>query len=198
MTINAYKAVQAVILISLANLGLVSCVTNNSDVVHRDVGKFSAASIANPSFKPQTGDTFAWYSSVFVEDSLSGTKVTEDAKRTITKLISKYMSDTNYKIVSSAQNATYLISAMVVVGDRKIQDVAPYFKAHPQIAKSVNNYQDGTLLVAIGKHNQGTASLMWEGAIQAYVVGEDLSKERRVKRLELMIQRLMSGLPKPN
>jgi hypothetical protein len=162
------------------------------------VGKFSAVSVASPSFKPQTGDTFAWYSNVFVEDSLSVTKVTEDARRTITKLISNYISDANYKIVSNAQNATYLISAMVVVGDRKIQDVAPYFKAHPQIAKSVNNYQDGTLLVAIGKHNQGSASLMWEGAIQASVVGEDLSKEQRAKRLKLMVKRLMNGLPKPN
>ncbi|MFT6988941.1 MAG: hypothetical protein ACJASL_000907 [Paraglaciecola sp.] len=198
MSFNAYRIIQAVILISLVNFGLVSCATNSSDVVHRDIGKFSAASVANPSFKPQVGDTFAWYSSVFVEDSFSGTKVTEEARRTITKLISNYMADANYKIVSNAQNATYLISAMVVVGDRKIQDVAPYFKAHPQIAKSVNNYQDGTLLVAIGKHNQGPASLMWEGAIQAYVVGEDLSEEQRVKRLKLMVKRLMNGLPKPN
>ncbi len=198
MTFNVYKITQAFILISLVNLGLVSCVTTNGDTVNRDAGKFSAASIANPSFKPQVGDTFAWYSNVFVEDSLSGTKVTEDSRRTITKLISNYISDTDYKIVSNAQEATYLISAMVVVGDRKIQDVAPYFKAYPQIAKSVNNYQDGTLLVAIGKHNKGPASLMWEGAIQAYVVGEDLSKEQRAKRLELMIKRLMNGLPKPN
>ena len=79
---------------------------------------------------------------------------------------------------------------------RKIHDVAPYFKAYPQIAKSINDYKDATLLVAISR--QGSARLMWEGAIQAYVVGEDLRPEERNQRLKLMIKRLMTGLPKSN
>ena len=197
MRFKLRKTIQIVMLLSLANLGLVSCESHNDERVNQETGKFSAVSIANPNFKPQTGDSFAWYSSVYVGDSLSGTNVTDDAKKAITKLISNYIDDAGYKMVSTTQEATYLISAMVVVGDRKIQDVAPYFKAYPHLAKSINNYQDGTLLVAIGRHNKGTASLMWEGAIQAYVVGEDLSEQQRVKRLKHLIDRLMNGVPNP-
>ena len=64
-----------------------------------------------------------------------------------------------------------------------------------RLASSINNYQEGTLLVAISKHSQAQPELMWEGAIQAYVIGEDLPPEERNQRLKLMIKRLMSGLP---
>jgi len=188
---NVSKSVQCLFLLTITTLGLVSCASH----INRDAGKFSAVSVTNPSFMPQKGDKFAWYMNVFVDDAKSEIKVNEQAKNEIMNLVSKTITDAGYQTISNILGADYLVSAMVILGDETIDKIAPIFKAYPQIADSINNYEKGTLLIAIGRHSGETNSLMWEGAIQAYILGEELTEEQRLIRLERMVKRLMKALP---
>jgi len=175
--------------------GLGSCASN----FNQDGGKFSAVSVTDPSFKPKQGEKFTWYMDVYVDDARSMIKVDKQAKREIMNLVSKSITDTGYQVIPNILGADYLVSAMVILGNESISTVAPIFKAYPQIADSINNYEKGTLLIAIGRYSkEKSMKLLWEGAIQAYILGDELSEEQRITRLDKMVQRLMNSLPKPN
>jgi len=189
-----HQIIQCIALLVVVNLCLVSCASN----ISQDAGRFSAVSLSDQTFKPQEGEQFAWYTDIFVNDVKSEIKVNEQSKRHISDLISKSISDSGYQVINNILGADYLISAMVVLGNDNNQQVAPYFKAFPQIAKSVNDYENGTLLITISRHSGKYAKLMWEGAIQAYILGEELTEEQKAIRLEQIVKRLMEALPRSN
>ena len=193
--LKIFRCLQTLALMCAVCIVLPSCSLNTNPDITKDAGTFSAVTVGNPSFKPKVGDSFAWYSEVFVDDELSETKINNEEKMIIAKHISDSIVESGYTIAPDTHNAAYLISAMIVMGDRNIQKVAPFFKAYPQVAKSVNHYEDGTLLVSISQLTDTSVSIMWEGAIQAYVIGDDLTDEQRAKRLEHIIKRLMTTLP---
>jgi len=189
-----HQIIQCIVLLVVANLCLVSCASH----ISQDAGRFSAVSLSNSSFKPQEGEKFAWYTDVFVNDAKSGITVSEQSKKLIADIVSKSITGAGYQVINNILDADYLISAMVVLGNDNNQQVAPYFKAFPQIADSVNDYENGTLLIAISRHSGQNAKLMWEGAIQAYILGEELTEEQRALRLKRIVNRLMETLPRAN
>jgi len=192
---NVSTLMRCLLVVMVTIFGLGSCASN----FNQDGGKFSAVSVTDPSFKPKQGEKFTWYMDVYVDDARSMIKVDKQAKREIMNLVSKSITDTGYQVIPNILGADYLVSAMVILGNESISTVAPIFKAYPQIADSINNYEKGTLLIAIGRYSkEKSMKLLWEGAIQAYILGDELSEEQRITRLDKMVQRLMNSLPKPN
>jgi len=195
VNLNAKKFTLFIVVVGLCNFLLTGCVVNDLADANKEASKFSAVSIVDPVFDPQPNNSFAWYSELFVDDSSSEVKISKEARNTVTRLISKSIMEKNYKVVEISTNADYLISAMVILGEKNIEKAAPLFKLYPQIAESINHYDDGTLFVAISRNQDDHAPIMWKSAVQAYVVGEDLSEEEQTIRLEGLIKRLMSDLP---
>jgi len=189
-----HQIIQCIVLLVVANLCLVSCASS----ISKDAGRFSAVSLSNPSFKPRAGEQFAWYTDVFVNSAKSRITDSEQSKKLIADLVSKSITGAGYKVTQNILEADYLVSAMVVLGDDNNEHAAPYFKVFPQIADSVNDYESGTLLITISRHSGQHARLMWEGAIQAYILGEELTEEQRAKRLKRIVNRLMETLPRAN
>jgi len=189
------KNLKLFIVVGLCNFLLTGCVVNDHADANKEASKFSAVSISDPTFNPQPNHSFAWYSELYVDDSSSDVKVSKEARDTVTRLISNAIIEKKYQVVSSTINADYLISAMVILGTESIEKAAPLFKLYPQIADSINHYDDGTLFVAISRNQENQAPIVWKSAIQAYVVGEDLSEEEQAIRLQGLIKRLMYDLP---
>ena len=180
---------------AVCSITLVSCVTNDHAEVSKEASKFSAVSISDPAFNPQPNNSFAWYSDIYINDSTSEVKVSPNARAMLKKLISNAITSKNYQISPNSANADYLVSAMVILGSENIEKAAPLFKLYPQISESINHYDDGTLFVAISQNQGEHAPIMWKSAIQAYVVGEDLSEEEQAVRLDMLVKRLMNDLP---
>jgi len=182
-------------MIALTNIVLTSCSLKSNFLAKQEARKFSAAFVSNPDFHPLKGNTFAWYSDLYVDDALSDIKISVQARNTIASYIADSIQDQKFQFLVDNQHADYLVSAMVVLGDKSIQKAAPFFRAYPQIAESINQYKKGSLLVIVSEHKGSSAKLMWQGAIQVYIVGDDLSDEERSRRLKGMVGRLIEGLP---
>jgi len=181
---------------SMLLISVIAGCANSSLNEQKEAGQFSVVAITDPDFKPNRGSSVKWSGELYVQDQSSEIKVSENARQKITDYISQGLAQKGFHLVNADVKSDYNLSGLILLGESDVSDVAPHFKVYPQLSKSINQYKEGTLLLALTRRNGPAWRLMWEGAIQVYVVGESLTENERAVRLENIVKRLMDELPR--
>lgn len=158
---------------------------------------YSAVSTADESFAPKANDKFVWYNEVLIKDNNADLQEVEAAKKFIENTVEEEVRLKNYIITEDVDAADYMVGAAVILDNSKeSQQISKFVKVFPEIAASINNYKEGTIIVVITKPGDIRKNkILWRGAIQTYVIGEELTKEEREVRGQAFIKQLMSSLP---
>lgn len=167
--------------------------TQNAD----NPNAYSAVSSADESFKPKAQDKFVWYKEVLIQHDNTEIDQLEGTKRFIENTIKNEVQLKNYTITEDVASADYMIgSAVILDNSKESQQISNFVKVFPEIGASISNYKEGTMIVVITKPGDIRKSkILWRGAIQTYVIGEELTDEQRQVRVRAFIKQLMSSLP---
>lgn len=162
-----------------------------------NINTYSAVVTADESFKPKANDTFVWYKELFLADENATVQSPTASKRFIEDQIEKEISLKNYTVTEDVAQADYMVGAAVILDNSDVsQNISNFVEVFPSLGSSANHYNEGTILVVItkpGKIQQN--KILWRGAIQAYVVDEELTQEQRQLRVQAFIKQLMNSLP---
>ncbi len=166
-------------------------------IANNNLHTYSAVVTADESFKPKANDTFVWYDELFLADEDSTVQSPSASKRFIENQIEKEISLKNYNITEDVSQADYMVGAAVILDNSDMsQQISNFVKVFPSLGSSANHYNEGTILVVITKPgNILQNKILWRGAIQAYVVDEELTQEQRQSRVQAFIKQLMNSLP---
>ena len=162
-----------------------------------NLNAYSAVVTADESFKPKANDKFVWYDELLLTDEDHTIKAPAAAKRFIENQIEAEIRLKKYNITEQVTDADYMIGAAVILDNSEMsQQVSKFVKVFPGIRDSIGNYKEGTILVVITRPGDITRNqILWRGAIQAYIVGEELTQEERQLRVQAFIQQLMGSFP---
>lgn len=192
---NPLQRFIAVIFIILCmGVTLISCSNTNTDLINREAKKISAVSIVNPDFQSIKGQTVAWHAELVVAGKVFDEDFDLQIKELITTSVTDAITKKGYSVISDKENADYLLSAAIFTGDVDIKDISSVMM-YPGLAKSVANLEKGSLLVTLGRHEKNSTKLMWQGTVNAYVVGDSLSVDYRSKRIKSIVASLFRSFP---
>lgn len=165
--------------------------------VKDDINTYFSAVTANDRFKPKANDTFVWYHEPLLTDQNQTVESPTATKRFIEKHIEAEVRLKKYDMTDSLADADYMIGAAIILDDSEIsQQISNFVKVFPGIRHSIRDYKEGSLLVVIAKPGDiSDNEILWRGAIQAYLVNDELSKEEKQLRVQSFIKQLMKALP---
>lgn len=187
------------LVISVSALLSVAC--SQVQTTERDhPNAYSAVATTDESFSPKANDKFVWYNEVLINHENTEIDHIEGTKRFIEATIEDEVKLKNYTITQDDSIADYMIGAAVILDDSKeSQQISNFVKVFPEIGPSINHYKEGTVIVVITKPGDIRKSkILWRGAIQTYILGEELTSEQRQVRVKAFIKQLMSSLPLGN
>lgn len=166
-------------------------------VASDNLNTYSAIVTADESFHPKANDTFVWYDELVLTDENDTVQSRKATKRFVEKTIEDEVRLKQYKFTDKASQADYMIGAAVILDDSEMsQKISNFVEIFPSLRESINHYNDGTILVVITRPGDMSQSkILWRGAIQAYVAGEEVSLEQRQIRTQAFIKQLMASLP---
>jgi len=174
---------------------LISCSNINTELINREARKISAVSTVSPDFQPIKGQTVAWHSELVIAGKILDEKSDLQFKELITTSVTNAIAEKGYSIVSGKGNADYLIAAAIFMDDVDISEISSVIM-YPGLVKSVANLEKGSLLVTLGRYDKNKMTLMWQGTVNAYVVGDSLSVADRSRRIENIVASLFRSLPR--
>tara|TARA_R110000822_G_scaffold159476_30_gene299649 strand:- start:16550 stop:16852 length:303 start_codon:yes stop_codon:yes gene_type:complete len=96
----------------------------------------------------------------------------------------------------NTNSAEYVMLVAVILGELSTSEVKrlnTFFNIDPALNKVSEEYEVGTLLMAIGKRD--SHSVLWRGAVQAFV-GEEVPESVGRQRLQQYVGTLLSSIPK--
>jgi hypothetical protein len=165
-----------------------------------DINTYFSAVTANDRFKPKANDTFVWYHEPLLSDQNQTVASPKATKRFIEKQIEAELLLKKYEMTDSMMDADYMIGAAIILDDSEMsQQISNFVKVFPGIRHSISDYKEGSLLVVITKPgDMSDDEILWRGAIQAYIVDDQLSKEESQLRVQSFIKQLMKSLPEGN
>ena len=166
-------------------------------VASDNLNTYSAIVTADESFHPKANDTFVWYDELVLADENETVQSPKETKRFVEKLIEDEVRLKHYQFTDKASQANYMIGAAVILDNSEMsQKISNFVEIFPSLRQSINQYNEGTVLVVIARPGDMSQSkILWRGAIQAYVAGEEMSLEQRQLRTQAFIKQLMNGLP---
>ncbi|MBL4798348.1 MAG: DUF4136 domain-containing protein [Oleispira sp.] len=166
-------------------------------VASDNLNTYSAIVTADESFHPKANDTFVWYDELVLADENDTVQSPKKTKRFVEKLIEDEVRLKHYQFTDKASQANYMIGAAVILDNSEMsQKISNFVEIFPSLRQSINQYNEGTLLVVIARPGDMSKSkILWRGAIQAYVAGEEMSLEQRQLRTQAFIKQLMNSLP---
>lgn len=166
-------------------------------IANDNINTYSAVVTADESFKPKANDAFVWYNELFLADENATVQSPNASKRFIENQIEAEIGSKNYTITEDVAQADYMVGAAVILDNSDVsQQISNFVEVFPSLGSSANHYNEGTILVVITKPgNIQQNKILWRGAIQAYVVDEELSQEQRQLRVQAFIKQLMNSLP---
>mgnify|MGYP002700514768 FL=1 len=166
-------------------------------VANNNMNTYSAVVTADESFKPKANDAFVWYKELLIADENATIQSPSASKRFVENQIEKEISSKNYTITEDVAQADYMVGAAVILDNSDMsQQISNFVEVFPSLGSSANHYNEGTILVVITKPgNIQKNKILWRGAIQAYVVDEELTQEQRQLRVQAFIKQLMNSLP---
>ncbi len=150
-----------------------------------------------PNFRPDASTTFHWQQDLAW--GTTGQSASFDANKLLVQnQIGIELRRKGYQVKRGGLHSgnDYLLYAAVVTDSYKnADDIMAFFKLHPDLGQESTRYEKGTLIVAAVRPGAQQAS--WRGAIKAFVdPTQSLPAEVRATRLERLVQRLMSNIPK--
>ncbi|MFT5451917.1 MAG: hypothetical protein ACI9N9_001403 [Enterobacterales bacterium] len=162
-----------------------------------NLNAYSAVVTADEYFKPKANDKFVWYNEPLLTDEDHTVKSPAATKRFVENQIEAQIRLKKYNITEQASDADYMIGAAIILDNSEMsQQVSNFVKVFPGIKDSINHYKEGTILVVITRPGDIRENkILWRGAIQAYMVGEELTKEERQLRVQAFIKQLMNSFP---
>ena len=166
-------------------------------VASDNLNTYSAIVTADESFHPKANETFVWYDELVLADENDTVQSPQKTKRFVETLIEDEVRLKHYQFTDKASQANYMIGAAVILDNSEMsQKISNFVEIFPSLRQSINQYNEGTLLVVIARPGDMSQSkILWRGAIQAYVAGEEMSLEQRQLRTQAFIKQLMNGLP---
>ena len=166
-------------------------------VASDNLNTYSAIVTADESFHPKANDVFVWYDEIVLADENDTVQSPTETKRFVEKLIEDEVRLKHYQFTDKASQANYMIGAAVILDNSEMsQKISNFVEIFPSLRQSINQYNEGTLLVVIARPGDMSKSkILWRGAIQAYVAGEEMSLEQRQLRTQAFIKQLMNSLP---
>lgn len=191
------KKIRSIFIAALAMITSACTQVETKPVATDNRNAYSAVVTADESFSPKANDTFIWHNKPLLtdEDHLVSSPAT--AKQFVSNQIDAEIRLKKYMITDNMAEADYMIGAAVILDNSKMsQKVSNFVEVFPGIRDSIGHYKEGTLLVVITKPGDIQENkILWRGAIQAYIIGEELSEEERQLRTRAFIKQLMASFP---
>lgn len=154
----------------------------------------SSIVVSKPGFYLPKGEPIGWYSDVIWVDPNQILSNKPSLPSHLRSEVQRQMSNKGHMFVS-ANSAEYVMLAAVILGDMSTSEsekLNKFFNIDPALNKTSEDYDVGTLLLAIGK--RGGHRALWRGVVQAFV-GEEVPESVGQKRLEQYIGTLLASLP---
>ena len=186
-----------VVITALAMMTTACTQIETKPAVTDNLNAYSAIVTADEDFNPKVNDKFVWYDELLLTDQDKTVEHPAAAKRFIEHQIEEQIQLKQYNMTETIADADYMIGAAVILDDSEMSHkVSNFVKVFPGIQDSIGHYKEGTILIVITKpgnirHNK----ILWRGAIQAYIVTEELTQEERQLRVQAFINQLMSSFP---
>lgn len=184
--------------IAIAALLTTACTQVKTQPAASDnLNAYSAVVTADESFSPKANDTFVWYDEVILADENHTVKSPKATKRFVETLIEDEVRLKQYQFTDKASKADYMIGAAVILDNSEMsQQISNFVEIFPSLRESINHYNEGTILVVITRPGDIRQNkILWRGAVQAYVAGEEISVEQRQMRTQAFVKQLMDSLP---
>jgi hypothetical protein len=154
----------------------------------------SSVVVRKPGFYLPKGEPVGWYSDVIWVDPHQMLSNKPSLPGHLRSEVQRQMSNKGH-MFTNVNSAEYVMLAAVILGDMSTSDsekLNKFFNIDPALNKTSEEYDVGTLLLAIGK--RGGHHALWRGAVQAFV-GEEVAESVGQKRLEQYIGTLLVTLP---
>lgn len=173
-------------------LTISGCATKTVDLKY-DAGKFSAVVTSSPDLSPRKGSKISWEAPLYILDKALREGAASKGLGSLVSKINQELVNKGYVVNGAAQDADYRFHGAVYLGGRDNHQAASFMQLFPELSASIHDYEEGTLLLVL---TQGeTNRILWQGAIQVYVMGEDLSEQERQVRISRIVKRLMGEFP---
>ena len=184
---------------------LLGCALSQEQRMARKEAKaVSTVSVASTLFRPQRGQSFAWHSPIIWagdfenrDNSVLGAVMIEALEKELTKR--------GYVMAKEKSEADYIIGTVVMNGGAESsKSLSEFFHTFPGLDESTQGYDAAIALVgvvdshspaALGEQPLHRKAILWRSALEAYLLGDQLSQKDRKKRVRTLVKKLMISFP---
>lgn len=155
----------------------------------------SSVVVSKPGFYLPQGTPIGWCSDVIWVDPQQMLSNKPTLPNHLRSEVQRQMSNRGNMFVNT-NSAEYVMLVAVILGELSTSEVKrlnTFFNIDPALNKVSEEYEVGTLLMAIGKRD--SHSVLWRGAVQAFV-GEEVPESVGRQRLQQYVGTLLSSIPK--
>lgn len=176
----------------LLALALGACSSAGRPPEPHPLSQASAVSVTLPGFVTPPGTTLHWHSDLKWMDDPQGHY--KRRAEVLQQALQREFERKGYRFVEHAQNPTYDVVAVALLGKLEEQEkLEQVFRLYPSLAKPVEGYGRGTILVAISPTDTG--DIVWRGALEVFTDPGHQPVEQRYGRLEWAAAKLLGSIP---
>lgn len=181
----------AIFALSMA-VTLAACSTARQPQEADPLSQASAVSVTLPGFVTGPGTTLHWHSDLKWMDDPEGRY--QRRAQVLQQALQKEFERKGYRFVEHADNPTYDVVAVALLGELKEQEkLEEVFRLYPALAKPAEGYGRGTILVAIAPADTG--DIVWRGALEVFTDPGKQPVAQRYGRLEWAAVKLLASIP---
>ena len=155
----------------------------------------SVVAITLPEFQLLAGDSVSWYGDVVWADPQQLLLRSSAVRGQLKDEIQAKMAERHNGFVKKGE-ANYEVFAAVILGTISTEEKSrlnAFFKIDPTLDSDSDRYEEGTLLMAIGKRDNPQA--LWRGAVKMFVLGNDIMGAQAQQRLKKVVDLMVSSIP---
>ncbi|MEH6468852.1 MAG: hypothetical protein V7725_04475 [Porticoccus sp.] len=185
-------------LVVLVLWGLSGCMSSAPSEPEQSYAKklrsSSSVVVSKPGFYLPKGEPVGWYSDVVWVDPQKILSNKPSLPNHLRSEVQRQMSNKGHMFINT-NSAEYVMLAAIILGDISTSEserLNKFFNIDPALNKASEDYEVGTLLLAIGKREGHRA--LWRGAVQVFV-GEEIPESVGRQRLEQYIGTLLASVP---
>ncbi|MCK5880309.1 MAG: DUF4136 domain-containing protein [Sinobacterium sp.] len=182
----------------MAMLSLAACTTTTVTPVNKGsapaLRQVNVISLTKEKINFEKSDTFAWQTQLLAAGS-EAAKMKQGSVTNLEKQVEGYFNKKGYKFNKNLLDADYfLVGVLLLEGHEESSEHSDLLIGLDPGMHPSEEYGVGTLL--IGVRDVKNSQLVWRGAVQIFLAGEDseLTLPERTARIDNAIKMLMDGL----
>lgn len=194
---------QVILAAVLLSFLLSACSHQSVSRVNSDANTYSSISVAMPDFKPQQGQSFAWYSSPLWSSDVMASEY-PGLQNLLQQSINNELLSKGYKITQDKTQASYIIGvALITQGGDRNASMNDFFNIFPGLPKSAAGFDKGVIAVGVVDASRQSSAdttpssndLLWRSALEAFILENVNDTQQQTARVAQLTTVLLQRFP---